>query len=253
LIAGGSDGIGAAFAREAAAQGLHLVLVARRSGPLNDLSAEIRAAHPELQIRTLCVDLSEEEAIGRIKSAVEDIEIGFLIYNAGSEPKYGNFLDHDWELLHGRLERNFMVKAGLVHHFGRLMRARQRGGVILMGSTAGFSGAPGFALYASSKAFTHNLAESLWFEFKQDQVHLLCPIVGPTATPTMINAYGPIEGHATDPAYIAKGAFDRIAQGPIWVAEDIAAGVAAVVAMPPAERTAFTAKMAAEFAKKAKR
>jgi Mrp family chromosome partitioning ATPase len=69
----------------------------------------------------------------------------------------------------------------------------------------------------------------------------------------MINSYGPIEGHATDPAFIAKGALQRINDGPIWVAEDIAAGVATMAAMPPAERATMTAKLAAEFAKKKKR
>ncbi len=252
LIAGGSDGIGAAFARETAARGLNLILVARRPGPLHEISAELRAAHPDIEIRTLSADLAEEAAIGRVIEATGDLELGLLIYNAGSESRYGDFLDHDWEFLHGRLMRNFVVKSALVHHFGRQMRVRRHGGVILMGSVAGYSGAPGFAMYAASKAFTFNLAEGLWYEFKQAGVHLLCPVVGPTNTPTMINAYGPMDGHATDPAFIATNALDRIEDGPIWVADDIRDGVAAMSAMAPAERASFTAQVAAAFAKRAK-
>jgi short-subunit dehydrogenase len=253
LIAGGSDGIGAAFAREVAAQGINLILIARRPGPLDELSAQLRAAHRGIEVRMMSLDLAREDSIERIKSVTADLEVGCLIYNAGAESQYGDFLDHDWELLRGRLQRNFVVKAALLHHFGRLMRVRKRGGIILMGSVAGFSGSPGFTMYASSKAFTHNLSEGLWFEFKKDNVQLLCPIVGPTNTPTMINSYGPIEGHATDPAFIAKGALQRISDGPIWVAEDIAAGVAAMSVMPPAERATMTAKLAAEFARKKER
>jgi len=250
LIAGGSDGIGAAFARETAARGINLILVARRPGPLNELAAEIHEAHPRVEVRTLSQDLATEEAIERIKQAASDVEIGMLIYNAGSETTYGNYLDHDWPFLRGRLMRNFVVKSALVHHFGRAMRERKRGGVILMGSIAGFSGSPGFAFYASSKAFTHNLAEGLWYEFKRNNVHVICPVVGPTNTPTMINSHGGIEGHATDPDFIARGALDRIEKGPIWIAEDIVEGIKAISAMAPADRATLTAQKASEFAKK---
>jgi short-subunit dehydrogenase len=250
VIAGGSDGIGAAFARESAARGLNLLIIARRRGPLEELARELRTAHPKIEVRTHSIDLGEESAIELIKQATEKLEVGMLIYNAGAESCFGQFLDHDWALLRSRLERNFFVKAALVHHFGRLMRPRKRGAVILMGSTAGFAGSPGFAFYASSKAFTHNLAEGLWYEFKGDNIHVLCPIVGPTRTPTMINSYGAMEGHATEPDYIAKGAFERIANGPIWISEDIAEGVQAMIVMAPADRATLLAQKATEFAKK---
>jgi short-subunit dehydrogenase len=250
VIAGGSDGIGAAFAREAAVRGLNLVIVARRAGPLEDLARELRTAHPKIEVRTHSIDLGEENAIEMIKTATEKLEVGTLIYNAGAESRFGPFLDHDWALLRNRLERNFFVKAALVHHFGRLMRSRKRGGIILMGSTAGFAGSPGFTFYASSKAFTHNLAEGLWYELQADNINLLCPIVGPTRTPTMINSYGPMDGHATEPDYIAKGAFERIGNGPIWISEDIAEGVKAMIGMEPANRATLMAQRAAEFARK---
>ena len=250
LIAGGSDGIGAAFAEELAARGLHLILVARRAVQLDAMAAQLRGRHPGIEIRTLSQDLSQPDALDRIKAATATVEIGCLVYNVGSESRYGDFLDHDWDFIGGRLQRNFVTKAALVHHFGREMRARRRGGIILMGSIAGYSGSPGFSLYGASKAFTFNLSEALWYELKQHGVHLLCPVVGPTSTPTMINSYGPMTGHATDPAYIATGALDRIAAGPIWVADDIAEGVAAIAAMAPADRTTITAQKAAEFAKR---
>ena len=251
LVAGGSDGIGAAFARELAARGLNLVLVARRPGTLEETAGALRAAHPALEIRTLSQDLASPDAAQRIAAATADLAIGCLVYNAGSESRYGDFLDHDWDFIAGRLQRNFVTKVALTHHFGRLMRPHGRGGIILMGSVAGYSGSPGFSLYGASKAFTFNLSEALWFELRRHGIDLLCPVVGPTNTPTMINSYGPIEGHATDPGYIARSALDRIASGPIWVADDIAEGVAAVAAMAPAERATLTAGLAARFAKRA--
>ncbi|MET0545194.1 MAG: SDR family NAD(P)-dependent oxidoreductase [Caulobacterales bacterium] len=249
LIAGGSDGIGAAFSREAAARGLNIIIVARRQGPLDELATEIRKEFPNIEVRTHSIDLGEESAIEKLKAITADVEIGSLIYNAGAEPKYGDFLDHDWELLHGRLERNFVVKAAMVHHFGRIMRDRKRGGIVLMGSIAGYAGSPGFAFYASSKAYTHTLSEGLWFEFKKHNVDLVCPVVGFSATPTMVNSYGPIEGPTTDPAFIAKGALDRIADGPMWIADDIAEMIKGVINLEPATRAAAVAQQAKAFAK----
>jgi short-subunit dehydrogenase len=128
------------------------------------------------------------------------------------------------------------------------MRSRGRGGIVLMGSLAGCSGSPGFALYGASTAYSSNLSEALWFEPKQHGVHVLCPIAGPTNTPTMVESYGPLDGHAADPAFIVENALDRVDQGPIWGADDIREGVEALLAMAPAERATYTAQMAAEFA-----
>jgi short-subunit dehydrogenase len=250
LIAGGSDGIGAAFARAAAARGLNVLPIARRSETLDELSEELRAAYPDIEVRALSQDLADPDAVDQIRQATADLEIGLLIYNVGAETRYGEFLDHDWSFLEGRLRRNFVTKTAMIHHYGRLMRARGRGGMILMGSIAGYSGSPGFGLYGASKAFTHNLSEALWFEFKQHNIDLVSPIAGPTNTPTMVGSYGPLEGDGADPSFIAEGALEHIAQGPIWVADDIREQLGALTAMPPAERAAVTAQATADFARR---
>src|SRR5882757_6403434 len=85
LIAGGSDGVGAAFAREVASRGVNLVLIGRRLGPLDDMSSELRSAHSGLQVRIVPADLGDDNAIEKIKADTADLEIGCLIYNAGSE------------------------------------------------------------------------------------------------------------------------------------------------------------------------
>src|ERR1700722_11424741 len=138
VIFGGSEGIGAAFARDIAARSVNVYLMARKPEPLTELAAEIRATSPSAEVRILSIDLATEDAVARIKSATAKLEVGFIIYNAGAETSYGDFLAHDWTFLHGRLMRNFVVQAKLVHHFGREMRVRKRGAVILMGSYAGF-------------------------------------------------------------------------------------------------------------------
>jgi short-subunit dehydrogenase len=107
-------------------------------------------------------------------------------------------------------------------------------------------------LYAASKAFTHFLTEGLWYELKQDNVHVLCTVVGPTETPAMVKAYGPMEGPKTDPAFIVNGTLERLEQGPIWIADDIVDQVKTLSALPPAERATEAARRAAALGEKVK-
>ena len=246
VVAGGSDGIGAAFGRALAARGLDVMLLARNAGTLERLADEIRSESPGVEVRTLCVDLSIENAAARVMAATDALDIGLLVYNVGSEPKYGQFLDHEWDFVHGRMYRNFVTKTALTHHFGRRMRARGSGGIILMGSMSGYFGNPGFSLYSASKAFTRYLAEGLWYEMKQANIDLLCPVVGPTDTPTMRNAYGVLE-NAMAPDDVAVSALDALGSGPIWIGEDIAPQIKAMEAMAPAERSALSARWAEDF------
>jgi uncharacterized protein len=246
VIAGGSDGIGAAFARELANRGLNIILIARSHDTLDALAAEIRARHDSIEVRTVALDLSLDEAADRVAEATSGVEVGCLVYNVGSEPMFGDLLDHEWSFIRGRLHRNIVTKTALAHHFGRAMRQRGRGGVVLMGSMSGYFGNPGFALYAATKAYSRFLAEALWYEFKKDGVDLISPVVGPTDTPTMVKAYGRLE-NAMDPAEVATSSLDRLGSAAIWVADDIAAQVAAMEAMAPEERSSLAAGWAEDF------
>jgi short-subunit dehydrogenase len=82
VIAGGSEGVGAEFARQLAAAGLNLVLLARKPGPL-EVTAESCRGHG-VEVRTIAVDLVDPDGADRLFQATADIEIGLLIYNAGA-------------------------------------------------------------------------------------------------------------------------------------------------------------------------
>jgi short-subunit dehydrogenase len=247
VVVGGSEGIGSAFANELAHRGINAVLVARTESTLAQSAREIRSAHPRIEIRTVAADLSAPDGAQDVITATSGLEVGTLVYNVGSEPKYGNFIDHDWEMLEGRLHRNFVSKARLVHHFAGLMAPRGRGALVLMGSIAGFGGSPGFALYASSKAFSHALGEGLWVELAQRGVDVITPVVGQTNTPTMVNSYGRVEG-AADPADIAREALDRVTNGPMWIEGKVRQLVADRIAMDPAQRVTMIGERAARMA-----
>src|SRR3954452_5776050 len=89
LVIGGSEGVGAAFARKLAASGFKLVLIARKLEPLEIVASELRGGGAE--VRVLCADLSQLDALDKVRTVTDDIEIGLLIYNAGANNTRGLF------------------------------------------------------------------------------------------------------------------------------------------------------------------
>lgn len=180
LIAGGGQGIGAAFARYIASQGVNLVLVDCNAEPLASFCAEMSR---EYGVQTLPVvqDLAAPDMLQQLTGMVGDREIGLLIYNAaladvGPFFKPGKGLDYELR----KLAINVTGPLSLLHHFAQPMLARQRGGVILMSSGTGLMGAPYYAHYGATKAYSINLAEGLWHEFKPYNVAVLACIAGMT-------------------------------------------------------------------------
>ena len=77
LVIGGSEGVGAAFARKLAIAGFKLVLVARKPGPLEEVATELRASGAE--VRVLSADLSQPDALDEVRTVTDDVEVGLLI------------------------------------------------------------------------------------------------------------------------------------------------------------------------------
>jgi len=181
LVAGASLGIGAAFARELAGAGLHLVLVSRRALPVEELAEELRAAHG-VDVRTLACDLGDEAAVEAIVGACRGLAIGLLVYNA-ADSSVGRFLDTPIEDHLRTVHVNARGPVLLAHAFGGPMAARGRGGIVLMSSLAAFHGTPLVASYAATKAFNLVLAEGLWSELGERGVDVLACCAGATLTP----------------------------------------------------------------------
>jgi short-subunit dehydrogenase len=218
LIAGGSEGVGAAFARKLAAEGINLVLLARKPEPLQDVTQEIRS-NSRAQVRALSLDLTAPDAMDRIKAITSDIEVGLVIYNAGAESAIRDFLDRDLATSERMAALNVLGPMRLSHHFGSMMRERRRGGIILLGAIGGYAGGPGMAMYSASKAFDFIFAEALWYEMRPYNVHVLCLILGATDTPALkrIGMKTDTPGfEAADAVAVAQEGLDHLASGPIW-------------------------------------
>jgi short-subunit dehydrogenase len=219
VIAGGSEGVGAEFARQLAAAGLNLVLVARKPGPLETTANDCR--RHGIQVRTLAVDLTEPGTVGEIAGATAGVEVGLLIYNAGANTCSEQFLDGDLTDFQRVIDLNITAMLALVQHYGRPMRTRRRGGILLVGSMAGYLGSMRHTVYGGVKAFGRIFAESLWLELREHNVHVLELILGVTRTPAMQRAglNFDVPGlRVADPRDVAREGLEQLPHGPVYVA-----------------------------------
>ena len=186
VIAGASDGTGRAFTHRVAATGLNCVIIARREKVLEELAHEIRSRY-DVECVPAAIDLSTSDAFEKALEAVGSREVGLLISNAGSDPNGSHFLNKDILPWMDLVNRNVVTNMRMVHHFGSLMRQRRRGGLLLVGSAAGYGGSRFMAVYSATKAFVWCLAESLWSELRPHNVDVLYIALVATDTPFLQN------------------------------------------------------------------
>lgn len=218
VIAGGSEGVGAAYAMQLAGRGLDLALVARKPGPLEETAQRVRAAYPDREILTRSVDLSHSDAADRILELTGDREVGLLVYNAGASNRTDNFVDSDLQFARDLLAVNVGTMMALVHAYGGQMKVRGRGGIILLSSFAYLVGNPGLAAYSGSKAFSTMFAEALWHELKSADVHVLAQVLGMTDTPANARNFPAMAGVGDKPDDIASQGLAALPDGPVLYA-----------------------------------
>jgi len=219
VVAGGSEGVGAEFARLLAAAGLNLVLLARKPGPL-DATAESCRGHG-VEVRTVAVDLVDPEGADRLFQATADLEVGLLIYNAGANTCSEHFLDGDLADFQRVIDLNIGAAMRLTQHYGRPMRDRRRGGILLVGSMAGYLGSVRHTVYGGVKAFGRIFAEGLWLELRDYNVHVLELVLGVTRTPAMerVGLNFDVPGmRVAEPADVAREGLEQLPKGPDDVA-----------------------------------
>ena len=180
LVTGASSGIGKEFARQIAASGINVVLVARRDVLLAELGRAISQEF-DVQYRALAMDLSQEGFIAGLADATHDIDIGLVVSNAGTGNS-GEFLKLDRQLLQKTLRVNTMAHLDIAHHFGAKLAERRRGGIILVGAMGAENGVPYMANDGGAKAYVHSLGEALQYEFKPLGVYVTVLAAGFTNT-----------------------------------------------------------------------
>jgi len=188
LVTGASGGIGEAFARQLAAGGTDLVLVARRTDRLDALAAELRTAHG-IATEVLSADLTEPADVERISARLSDTArpIDTLVNNAGIGFN-GRFCEIGVETHHRVIALNVDAPVALTRAVLPGMVRHGRGWVLNISSLGGLAPGPMFAVYSASKAFITSFSDSLHEEVRRDGVvvTVICP--GATATEFGTNA-----------------------------------------------------------------
>ncbi len=180
LVAGGALGIGEAFSRYAAAQGINVIVLDRERAALDAIATSL----PEdfgVECLPLQVDLSADNMLEQVVDAIGDREVGLLVYNAAISdvgPFYKPNTGLDFEK--ARVAVNVSGPLLLAYHFARPMLARRAGGIVLMSSGTGLQGSPYYSAYSATKAYSITLGEALWYEFKPYNVAVLAVAAGLT-------------------------------------------------------------------------
>jgi hypothetical protein len=162
LITGASAGIGRELAMLLAPRAKSLILLARRVARLEELRTSLLAWHPELQVLTLPVDLSDENNVDRaLTEAGEQAgAVDVLVNNAGVGDQA--LADQaDWARVRNVLHTNVLAVAQLATALVPAMVERRRGGVLNLGSGAGLTVMPAAAAYSASKHFMDGFSEAL--------------------------------------------------------------------------------------------
>jgi uncharacterized protein len=216
LVAGASQGLGAAYAQALAARGMNLVLVARRRPLLDTMAQEIRG---RFGVEVSCVDgdLVDPAFLERLQSTLSRLEIGLLVYNAAHAP-VGEFASVNVADLVRAVDVNVRGPVTLLRTFLPGMIERQRGAVILMSSLAGNQGSPRLATYAATKAFNRVLAEGIWRELRGHGVDVVACCAGAVRTPGYSSAAAGKDAPGTlDPQTVAESALNALGRGPVVI------------------------------------
>jgi short-subunit dehydrogenase len=181
VITGASSGIGAATARKLAAQGLRVILVARRRSRLSDLAREITRNGGKAHV--IAADLTRENERAEL---IEKVNRRFgcpdlLVNNAGFG-WYGYGFEMPWETARDMLEVNLMAMVQLSLAFLGKMRQRDSGHIINVGSISGSLPSQGVAVYGATKSFMDNFTTALYRELRGARVHVSVVRAGPVRT-----------------------------------------------------------------------
>ena len=182
LVTGGCSGIGKAIAHRLAVRGHPLLLVSERADRLRSVAAELRTAHG-IDVQVLCLDLARPGAAEALYQRVGalGLEVDILVNNAGVF-FFGEAADAPTDRASAMLQLQVVTPSLLCTLFGREMRERRRGWILIVSSISAWRDFPGIAYYGSSKKYLRGFARAVRCEMGVYGVHVTCLAPGPTAT-----------------------------------------------------------------------
>jgi short-subunit dehydrogenase len=215
LVAGGSNGLGAAFAEALAQRGLNLILIAREKERLDNTSNRIKEQYG-VDVISIAADMADYEKVKSLIAGLE-VSIGLLVYNAAFAP-IGLFEDTSEEKLSMAATVNVRAPLLLAKFLSMRMIQNNRGGIVLMSSLAGAQGSPNLATYAATKAFNAVLAQGLWKELKPHGIDVIGCCAGAILTPGYQQAEKSKKAPGTmTAASVAEQTLNALGKGPVVI------------------------------------
>lgn len=215
LVAGGSDGLGYAYAEAIAKRGLNLVLIARQEERLKAAAVRLKDTY-QIDVIAVAADMADFENVKRQISAL-DVSIGLLVYNAAYAP-IGLFENTDEDRLALAAAVNVKAPLLLTKLLSEPMIQQKRGGIVLMSSLAGGQGSPNLATYAATKSFNAVLAEGLWKELKPQGIDVIACCAGAILTPGYRQAEKTKPAPGTlEASEVAEQTLNALGRGPIVI------------------------------------
>ncbi len=193
LVTGASSGIGKAIAARLASLGYELVLVSERAEELRQAADALRQAHG-VSTHALVLDLARPEAARELHEAVRarGLEVDILVNNAGFF-FFGEAADASLERANAMLQLHVVTPSLLCTLFGRELRARGRGHILIVSSISAWRDFPGISYYGSSKKYLRGFARALRSELSVHGVNVTCLAPGATATGLYDPSVVPVE------------------------------------------------------------
>lgn len=177
LITGASSGLGAEFARQLAAEGHQLVLVARRLDRLENLIAELQQKHPQ-RMEAICCDLAEVGAVAELMDEIasRELSIDILINNAGYSPRK-MFSQQTPKIMQAQLQVMVNALTELCHAVLPHMTEKQWGRIINVSSIVAFAPPGRGSLYSAIKQYVFTFSQSLDMDVRRVGIRVtaLCP------------------------------------------------------------------------------
>ncbi|KJV50150.1 AraC family transcriptional regulator [Pantoea sp. BL1] len=181
LITGASSGIGATYAKQLAALGSNLILVARDASRLNQLAQSLREAHG-VDVRVLAADLTQTDDLANVARELRDNhDITMLVNNAGMVVE-GEFTDADIQPIQTMLSLNIIALTELAHSAAQAFRARGQGTIVNIASVVALVHEVMNGAYNASKAYVLSLTRNMDRELAGSGVVLQAVLPGFTRT-----------------------------------------------------------------------
>lgn len=180
VVTGASSGIGADIARELAARGHGLTLVARREDRLRDLAAELGAG---VRVETIACDVADPDARAGLFDEIANrgLTVDILVNNAGIGT-IGSVTKSPVADEIAQVRVNVEAVIDLTTRAVQQMVPRGHGAILNVGSTAGYTPFPGQSGYAGTKAFVKTYTEGVRAELAGTGVTVAMLAPGPVRT-----------------------------------------------------------------------